>query len=171
MITTLIARLAMMASLAYYTLAMGIIWISALTGSTEEIWEAFDVVESAAAPPMVSILTGTLASMATLVSLAVAYWSVEKTLSGGREQDFLALAAHLRRIALGLMGFWLGWNLLTGVMPTVLTWHLPAEQVPEFDWDPLDLDIILLILAIALYAISRVLQRAWAVEEENRQFL
>ena len=171
MITTLVARLAMMASLAYYTLAMAIIWISAMTGSTEEIWEAFDVVESAAAPPLAGILTGTLLSAATLVSLAVAYWSIERTLSGGREQDFLALAAHLRRIALGLMGFWLGYNLLTGAMPTVLTWHLPPEQVPEFDWDPLDLDIILLILAIALYAISRVLHRAWAVEEENRQFL
>ena len=171
MITTLVARLAMMASLAYYTLAMAIIWISAMTGSTEEIWEAFDVVESAAAPPLAGILIGTLLSTATLVSLAVAYWSIERTLSGGREQDFLALAAHLRRIALGLMGFWLGYNLLTGAMPTVLTWHLPSEQVPEFDWDPLDLDIILLILAIALYAISRVLHRAWAVEEENRQFL
>ena len=38
-------------------------------------------------------------------------------------------------------------------------------------WDPLDLDIILLIVGIVILAISQTLERAWVVEDENKHFI
>lgn len=171
MIPTLIARIAMVTSLAYYTLTLAIAWIAGLFGAPEVLWDFFEISEKAAAPPIWTILVGVVVSIGTLVSLGSAYWSIEKILRGGQGQDFLQLSIRLRRMSVGLMGFWLGYNILSGGMRMLLTLHLPAEQRPDFDWDPLEVEIILLIVAIALYAVSHALYRAWMVEEENKQFL
>lgn len=171
MIPTIIARLAMVMSLAYYTITLAIAWSSGLLGAPEILWEFFEISQTATAPPAWTILIGIAISAATLTALGMAYWSIEKILRGGQSQDFLQLSRRLRRMSVGLMGFWFGYNVLSGTVRPLLTMHLPLDQRPDFDWDPLDVDIILLIVGIALFAISHVLHRAWTVEEENKQFL
>ncbi len=92
-------------------------------------------------------------------------------LRGGRNHDFFKLSQNLRNTSLGLIGFWIGYNLLTGLAPLLMTMQLDANSGYEYDWDPLDTDVILLILGIALFAVSHAIHRAWMVEEENKQFL
>lgn len=171
MIPILTARLAMVTSLAYYSLTLAVAWFTALLGSTEVLWDVFEVSPNATSPPVWTLLIGLAVSSITLFALGMAYWSIEKILRGGQGQNFLQLSRRLKRVALGLMLFWFGYNILSGAIPVLLTTHLPANQQPEFDWDPLDTDIILLIVGIALYAISHAILRAWTIEEENKQFL
>jgi len=171
MFATLLARLAMLASLSYYAITICFVWIISFL-EPEFLMEVF--LETTAPPPgyapLVMVLGIAFAGLA-LVSLGWAYWSIEHMIRGGEQQDFLVLSARLKNTAIGLIGFWIGYNLLTGLVPALLALQLEASADFLYDWDPLDTDIVLLILGIALFAVSRSLHRAWEVEEENKQFL
>ncbi len=169
--TKVIAQTAMILSLGYYSLTLTLVWVFALLGDGEGMWEMFDLPLQSMPPALWVMVLGTLVTLFTLISLGLAYSSLNRILKGGPEQDFRYLAKRLRHIAYGLLGFWLGYNLLVGLMPYLLALsHEPPLDI-AFDWDPLDIDIIFAIIAIALLAISQTLNRAWEAEEENKHFL
>jgi hypothetical protein len=169
--TKLFAQIAMILSLGYYTLTLMLAWILALLGNGEVVWDAFDLPIQSTPPALWTLIIGVLFTMFALFSLGLAYWSLNGILKGGRQQDFLQLAQRLRQTAFGLFGFWLGYNMLSGLMPYLLSLSLEPPLDAAIDWDPLDIDIVFAIIAIALLAISQTLNRAWEAEEENKHFL
>lgn len=167
----LFAKIAMLLSLSYYTISLMLAWILALFGDGSEVWDIFGLPIQSTPPALWPLIVGILFTLLTLVSLGLAYRSLNKILNGGREQDFRHLAQSLRHVAFGLFGFWLGYNFLSGLMPYLLLQSLDPVLDVAIDWDPLDIDIIFAIIAIALLAISQTLNRAWEAEEENKHFL
>lgn len=165
------ARGAMIASWMYYSITLGIMWISGLIGSKEYFWETLDFPTYLPLPPTWTFLCGLLVSAFTVAGLGYLYFSVEKIIKSNAKQDFLLLSKLLQNIATGLICFWLGYNLLTGLLPYIILLHIAPEQQPEWGWDPLDIDILFLILAIAIFAIASAFKRAWFLEDENKHFL
>lgn len=169
--TRIIATLAMILSLAYYTLILAMIWITSFAGDHTDLRETFDLPNQDTDPALWVVIIGIACSALTLFSLALAYWSLHKILKGGRGQDFRRLGKNMRHSAFGLLGFWLGYNLLSALIPWLFSFTIPRPTDYQLDWDPLDVDIVFVILAITLLAISQTLERAWAAEEENKHFL
>jgi len=167
----LLAKSAMVLSWAYYTLTFSYIWIGQTLGLHNEIWDMFDFPEQASSPPLWTLVLGTVISGLAMTGLGFAYQAVWRILKGSPSQDFRLLAANLQRLAGGVLGFWLGSNFISGGMQYLITFGLNSVQGFDFDWDILDIDIIFLILAIAFFAISRSLERAWEAEEENMSYL
>jgi len=166
-----LAKTAMSLSLIYYVVLLGFLWIGQMAGLHNDIWEMFDFPAQPTSPPFWTLLIGLVVTIFALVSLGAAYLAVWRILNGGRTQDFRDLAQRLRRVGLGLIGFWLGYNILSGVLQYLIVIGLENTDGFEFGWDPLDLDIIFFIIGIALLAISQTLERAWQAEEENKQFI
>lgn len=167
----LFAKAAMALSLAYYTVTLGYIWLGQLFHFHNDVWEAFDFPVQTESPPSWSLVIGLLVSLFTLLSLAGAYRGAWAILGGGANQDFRDLGRNLRHLAWGLIGFWLGYNLLSGVMQYLIVIELPSTEGFEFGWDPLDFDIVFAITGIVLLAISHTLERAWLAEDETKHFL
>lgn len=167
----LFAKGAMVLSLAYYTLTLGYVWLGQLLGLHNEIWDVFDFPIQASSPPVWTLIIGTLVSAFALVSLGGAYRGAWLILGGGADQDFRSLALNMRRLAWGLIGFWIGYNVLSGALPHLIVVDLVSTDGFDFGWDPLDLDIVFAIAGIVLLAISRTLERAWLAEDETKHFL
>lgn len=165
------ARGAMIASWLYYTFTLGFMWISGIIGATETFWEGMDFPTSLPLPPTWTLFFGLFISAFTVWGLGYTYFSVEKIIKADAKQDFLLLSKLLQNIATGLLCFWLGYNLLTGFLPALILMHIAPEQQPEWGWDPLDIDIVFIILAIAFFAIASAFKRAWFLEDENKHFL
>lgn len=171
MIAVWLARLAMLSSLLYFSIDLGLTFFPPIAGDPGYLWEELDIPQSLAAPPLAVLLAGIFTAGAALSALAVAYWSIERILHSGPGQEFSGLAVRMRTLSLCLLGFWAGYNLLISSMPVLATAHLPEEYQSGFEWDPFDIDIILVVIAVALNAISHSLRRASLVEEENKHFL
>ncbi|WP_371224648.1 hypothetical protein [Roseovarius sp. 2305UL8-3] len=161
----------MILSLSYYILAIGGIWLGQLLGWHNDIWEFYDFPIQPGSPPAWALVAGLVISAAALASLGVAYIGVWRILSGGPDQDFRQLAQNLKRLGLGLIGFWLGYNVLSGAVQHLIVLHLNNTEGFDFGWDPLDLDILFFIIGTAVLAIGRTMQRAWAAEDEVQHFL
>lgn len=171
MITIWIARISMITSWMFFAGIMVWTWASAMMGSNELLWDAYDFPPETTLPHTWVLLIGLANSALIMFGLGISYWSVETILKDGPDQDFLQLGQRLRKMAIGLIVFWIGFNLLVGAIPNLLVAHIPENQAPELGWQPFDVEFILLIVAVALFAISRSLNRAHELEEENRQFL
>ena len=167
----LFAKIAMVLSLAYYALAIGEIWLGQMMGWHNDVWELYDFPVQDSSPPMWTLLIGLLVTAGALASLAIAYVAVWRILSGGRGQDFRKLATNLKRLGLGLLGFWLGYNLLAGAVQHLIVIGLDSTEGFDFSWDPFDLDIVFFITGTAILAIARTMGRAWEAEDEVRHFL
>ncbi len=171
MFAKLLARLAMVLSMAYFTLALVLMFAFAVLGEPQALWEMLEIEESTPPPPLWSLMVSAVVALFILVALGLAYWFIEKILRGGATVGFDHLSRYLRGMAFGLMGFWIGIKMLDAVLPYLLTRHLSVDIRPPFDWDQLDLDIVLLIISVAIYAISQSLDRASLIEEEHKHFL
>lgn len=166
-----IAKGVMALSLIYYVFVFGYIWIGQLLGLHNEIWDAFDFPIQATSPPAWTLVVGLAITGFALFALASAYRGAWIILGGGPDQDFRNLGKNLRRVAWGLLGFWLGYNLISGAMQYLIVIGVPDLNGFEFGWDPLDLDIVFAIIGVVLLAISQTLERAWLAEEETKHFL
>ncbi len=165
------AKGAMALSLSYYAVIFGYIWVGQLLGLHNDIWEVFDFPIQSTTPPAWTLIVGFLLTVFALLALASAYRGAWIILGGGPDQDFRDLGKNLRRIAWGLLGFWLGYNLISGVMQYLIVIGLSDLDGFEFGWDPLDLDIVFAIMGVVLLAISQTLERAWLAEDETKHFL
>jgi len=167
----LFAKFAMVLSWAYYALVLGFVWLGQLFGLHNLIWEVFDFPKQEVTPPLWVLIIGASVSVLALFSLWTAYLGGWRILNGGPSQDFRYLSRHLRKLAWGLIGFWFGYNVLSGAVPLLLVVDLSTTEGFEFGWDPLDIDIVFAITGIVLLAISRTLERAWIAEDEVKHFL
>ncbi|MGC3939647.1 hypothetical protein ACOTTU_17725 [Roseobacter sp. EG26] len=168
---TYFAKTAMILSICYYCIILGVLWIGQILGVHNGIWEAFDFPQQDTSPPVWTLIIGLIMTGTALCCLASAYRAAWTILGGGPKQDFRDLGQNLKRMAWGLIGFWVGYNLVSGVMQYLIIIGLPSTDGFEFGWDPLDLDIIFAIVGVVLLAISQTLERAWLAEDENSQFL
>lgn len=166
-----VARGAMIASWLYYSITLSFLWQSGLMGKPEAFWEFMEFPTNLPLPPAWILICGVLISIFTISGLAYTYISVEKIIGANEPQDFLLLSKLLQNISTGLLCFWLGYNLLTGLIPMLTLLHIAPEQQPDWGWDPLDIDIVFVILAAVLFAIARAFRRAWFFEDENKHFL
>jgi drug/metabolite transporter (DMT)-like permease len=170
-VSKLIARLAMVASFIYYSVTLGVFWVAAFLGDQNRFWQFLEFPENLPMPPIWTYWAGILMSLIALSGLAFSYLSIERIFRSDLRQNFLLLSRAFKNTSLGIMAFWLGYNLITGLLPVLFALHLQQDQHPPLDWDPLDTDIILLIIAIAMFAISKALHHAWIFEDENKHFL
>ena len=167
----LLAKIAMVLSFAYYALTMAYVWIGQLLGWHNDIWDLFDFPIQDGSPPLFSMLIGIATVIFALGMLLLAYVGIWRILNGGPQQDFRALSSHMHRLGWGLIGFWAGFNFLAGVVQIFVAIGVQDRGSFDLSYDPLDLDIVFLILGIAILAIAHTLQRAWEAEEENQAFL
>jgi len=160
----------MVASFSYYLFTLLASWYVGLFGGPEEFWTSVGLPRQPIGPPAWSMYAGIALTALTLWGLGSAYLASEKIIRSGCNNSFAELSMNLKQLSLGLVVFWFGYNCITGLMPILVCFNLPADQKPEFQWDPLDIDIIFLVLATAIYAIAESLLRASAIENENKQF-
>lgn len=165
------AKFAMVASFLIFSIDMTYLWVGQIAGWHNEIWSMFDFPPQESAPPLWSLLVGVVISVFGLTCLAMTYSGIWQILNGGPGQDFRDLARRMRRIGFGLIGFWAAYNLLVGLLPWLITANLSDRSDFDFVWDPLDIDLLILLMGIAILAISQTLRRAWEAEEENNAFL
>ena len=168
---TFFAKTAMALSLTYYFTLFGYVWVGQMLGHHNAVWDMFDFPEQPTSPPFWTLVVGLVLTLLALSSLAGAFWGAWSILRGGRDQDFQDLGSNLRRMAWGLIGFWIGYNVISLVMQYLIVIGLESTEGFEFGWDPLDLDIVFAITGVVLLAISQTLQRAWLAEDENKHFL
>lgn len=166
-----IAQIAMVLSLSYYALDLGFIWIGQIVGFHNEIWDIYDFPMQTVSPPTWTLWVGIIVSALAISSLGMAYLSVWVVLEAGAAQDFRQLGKRLQKMAAGLIGFWFFYNVLSGGVQYLIIIDLKNTTDFDMGWDPLDLDIILLITGIAILAISQTLERAWVAEDETKHFL
>lgn len=168
----LFAKAAMALSMVYFSvILLGYLWIGQILGFHNEIWDFFEFPAQSTSPPMWSLIVGFLVTTFALLSLACAYRGVWAILGGGPNQDFRDLSRNLRHVAWGLLGFWLGFNLVIVGVQYLIVIGLDSLEDFEFAWVPLDLDIVFAIIGIVLLAISKTLERAWQAEDETKHFL
>ena len=167
----LLAKTAMVISWLFYAMTFCGLWIGQLFGWHNEIWDMYDFPYQPTSPPTWAMLIGLAVTVGALTGLFIAYRSVWRILNGGTTQDFRDLARHLKQVAIGLLGFWLGYNLLTGAVQYLIVIGIDTTDEFDFSWAPLDLDIVFAIIAVALFAISKTLERAWLAEDETKHFL
>lgn len=165
------AKTAMVLSLLYYLFGLLVVWVGLYFGWSAGVWDMFDMPERAAPPAAVGIVFGLVMSWGAYFALASVYGAVWRILNGGRQQDFRQLAIHLRRIGLGLIAFWLTYNLLAAIGPHLIVMGSDVSSDTPIEYDLLDIEIVMPILGIAMLAIAGTLGRAADAEEENRQFL
>ena len=168
---TFFAKAAMALSLSYYFLLFGFVWIGEMLGIHGLVWDMFDFPEQDTSPPFWTLVVGLILTLIALVSLAGAFRGAWLVLKGGPEQDFRDLGRNLRHMAWGLIGFWIGYNVIALVMPHLIVIGLESTEGFDFSWAPLDLDIVFAITGVVLLAISQTLERAWQAEDENKHFL
>ncbi len=168
---TLIAKIMMAISFLFYGGLITAFWISAILGWHNDIWELYDFPVQPAPPPLWIMGLGLFFTILAFSGLLMAYVAVWKILNGGTDQDFCVLASRMRKLAIGLFGFWLGYNLIYGAISYLLVIITDGLSNMEVDWDPFGTDVIYLIMSIAIFAIAKTLHRAWEAEEEMRHFL
>lgn len=162
---------AMILSWGYYLAVVSVTWGGQALLLHNDVWEMFDLAPVAARPPGWVVLSGLAVAALMPGSLGAAYIAVWRILSAGPGQDFRRMGGRMRRLAWVLIGFWAGWNLMTGAILALLIHVHPGEDGTAFAWDPLDNDIVFPIVAMAFIAISREMERAWLAEDETRHFL
>ncbi len=167
----LLAKIAMVLSWTYYTVTLGYVWIGQLFGLHNEIWDVYGFPIQDVVPPLWTLLVGFAVSLLAILSLGMSYRGGWRILNGGPTQDFRDLGENLRRMAWGLIGFWISYNLLSGAVQHLIVIGLPTTSGFDFGWDPLDFDIVFAITGVVLLAISQTLERAWVAEDETKHFL
>ncbi len=161
----------MVVSFFFYGIMLLAFWGSAIVGWHNEVWDTFDIPVQNRGPASWILVLGFIGTAFAFAGLGLAYMSVWKILDGGTEQDFRVLARRLRKLSIGLFGFWLGYNFVSGGLGFLVMNDMGTSEAVEFSWDPFSTEIIYLILAVAIFAISKTLHRAWEAEEEARHFL
>ncbi|MBO9478300.1 hypothetical protein J7382_12210 [Shimia sp. R11_0] len=168
---TLVARLAMLITLVYFTFGWALLWIFAFLGEAEMLADTFDLPLDMAVPPAMAICFGMAMMWPALISLGLGFWELDRILMLRDPQDFARMGAHLRRCAYAFFGFWVLNAMNVALQPVVLSAHLPPELRPEVTYIDIDIDVVFLALAAVFMAISRSLKQAQDIADENSQFL
>ncbi len=167
-----VARFTMVLVMVAFVVAIAMVWANLyIVGDTELIWDFMDQPVDLPKPPLWASLVALSVSIVTMAALGSAFWSIHRILQNEKSPSFKGMAFHLRRCAQGLLGFWLGLFLLTSTVPAMMLTETPRSLWPELEFVPIDIEIVFLVLSVALLAVSRELDRAHDIEDENKQFL
>jgi len=170
MLNTL-TKLAMVISFAVFTGFVLHDWGGQVLGWHDEIHYVLDLPDDIGAIPIGLALLGGAVAILGIVGVALSFTAISRILSAGPSQDFRRLAQNLERMAYGLILFWLcNYAMHSGVRTLIL---LDAQMLDEggIMWDPFGPDMIFAIIAVALLAIAKMMDRAWQAEEETKHFL
>lgn len=166
-----IVQAAMVVSWGYYALAVVLTWGLEVLGDRTAVLSLFDFEPGNLPVPAWLLLFGLAVALAVLANLGIAYRAIWQILEAGSLQEFDALGRRLKWLGGGLVGFWISWNLLTGIFQRLLANYANIATAMSFEWNPFDVDIVLPIVGSAIFLTATMMQRAWQAEEENRQFL
>ena len=165
-----LTKLAMVISFFVFALFAIDDWLGQLLGWHDELFFALDLPDQAQ-PSDGLVVFGGLITLFGLIGLGAAYLAIWRILGDGIGQDFRLLARRLQHLAYGLIAFWLSGYLTFSVVRTLIAWQtLPDSDIPIV-WDPFHVDLVFAISAVALIAISKMMERAWAAEDETQHFL
>ena len=163
------AKLAIVGSLVVFSAFTIFDWIGYFFGWHDDIAAVIDLPSEITPSPGIVAL-GTVVAMVGLASLAVAYLAIWRILSEGVGQNFRALARRLQLMGGGLIVVWICSYLNYSVLRSIAIIESGSSDV-EFILDPFHTELVLAIAGVALLAISRMMDRAWEAEDENRHFL
>lgn len=165
-----LTKLAMIMSFLMFAFFALLDWGAFATGEAALLLDHLELPEGLT-PSVWLVILGALFTLAGLAGLALAYIAIWRILGDGEGQDFRDLAGRLRLVAYGLIAFWLCNYLTFGGVRTLMIWQADrAGDIPVI-LDPFNIDIVLAIMAVAVLAISRMMDRAWKAEDETRHFL
>ena len=167
----LLTKVAMVSSFAVFTLFFADDWGGNLLGVHNHIWEMLDLPPQPDQPPMLIVLLGLVLGAIALVCLFFAYRSVWMILSRGEKQDFRSLAKSLQQLAFGLAGFWFFSNSIYLGLRALLAQYVTTGEDVGLQWDPFNPDLVFAIVAVAILAIAKMMERAWRAEDEVQHFL
>lgn len=151
--------------------AVGLGWTFALIQGEAEIWDWLGYPSDLAAPAPWTLVLETVALFVLLLAFGAMCWFIDRVLVRGARLEFATLARAMRGLAAGLLVFYLAFKAGDSLGPWLM---LRSVQLPEGMDNSLDLfglDIILLFLSVALFAIARVLREAAQIDAENKQFI
>ncbi len=167
----LIARIAMLGSWGILSVSIVVILVQTALGDPVPMLDLVDLPLDLSNPPGWSFVTGAAFVLFAIASLGAAYWQLHRVLQRASANEFAALADHLRQCGRALMWFWVAFSLISRVQPFLMLWNVPLADQPEVEWFPLDLDIIFLVLAVALWSVAGTMRQAAVIDDENRHFL
>ncbi len=166
----LIARILMAANWGIFAFAVGAASILAVLGDHDPIKEIMEIQISGALPGWVVVVAIVIIAVG-MALLGRGYWALHRILGLHKGAGFAELARRLRQLAQSLIGLWAAIVCVDGILPLMYRMTLPADTDLVADWFPLDLEIVLVIVGIALFAVAGALMRAAEVQDENDHFL
>lgn len=166
-----LARFLMILSWLVLSAHILLIVAAALAGEAGPMLDMVDLPEDTPHPPGWALVFGSGLVGLTITLLGVGYWQFHRVLQMSSRIEFSALARHLGYAGRALLGFWLCFATIERVLPFALTWNMAPGTRPEIDWLPVDLDLILVVLAVTLWSMAGVMARAAVIDDENRHFL
>lgn len=167
------ARISMIASLLGIAVAVAGIWVPVLSGDVTEVLDLLSLDEGSLPSPSLAVLgLGFALCLFLVVSLGCAFWSIHKALYHAPRRAFGDLARALSHCAWSLIAFWSSLILIDPGYVWVLTRNMTGPDKPELDpFIFVDTSFIMLVLGIALLAVSRALAKAQEIATENDHFL
>ncbi len=145
--------------------------LSALGGEAGDLYDLLDLDPELPEPPRGPVLAVIGLAVLAAAALGWFFWVCHRMLSAARGHDFVRLTRLLGRAGQALAAFWLSLQLLERGGGHMLIAHLPLPTRPELDWVSVELDLMLLVIAIVLWALAGALDRAAEIDDENRHFL
>ncbi len=171
-VVTLIRALMFFALLLYVSM-FSFAWIMAIFGDTSLIFDLADIEKFQGPLTLWKFVIGIIVSTFTLGSVTLTFWAVHTFFAQFLEHQVFStsIASAIRKIAIGLIGFWFGTLLLDGLMPFVLTYGYETAKTSHIELSPFDSEFIFAVIGVTLLAVAVLLKRAQALQEENQQII
>lgn len=166
-----LTKLAMVISFTMFTGFVLHDWVGHYLGWHDEIIYLLDLPEEIGPIPAGLAILGGAVALSGIVGVAISFTAIWYILSAGPAQDFRRLAKRLTRMAYGLILFWLCNDALYAGVRTLILLEAQMLDAEDILWDPFGPDMIFAIIAVALLAIAKMMDRAWHAEEETKHFL
>ncbi len=168
---SILARLVMLLVWLTLVLGMALFFALGMSGDTEILNEIFLLPADIPAPPRWGLVLSLALVTCAAGSLGWAFLNMSRMLTPMPEGAFRYLAICLKRSAVGFLGFWAGSVLIWQLVPRLLALNAPPDVMPETDWIPLDVELILLTVAFVFLALSKSLMRAQEIEDDSNSIV
>jgi len=156
---------------ALYAFTFIITWIGVFIGDTELIFFYIDIDSTASLEPW-QISLGILFMAVHTGTFIFICLAANKFLKASKREGFFIeeTITACRKLAYGLMAYWIGLLLIENYLPPVLTSNFPKDERIELIWFTIDYYGILLV-GFILVLIAQALDDARKIDSDNKQFI
>ena len=158
-----------MASL--YLLVGVMMWAAVFFGITEHVFTFININSRAALEPW-QIILGIAFTSVLIGAYIVICLAANQFLKASKREGFFIeeVIAACRKLAFGLMLYWLGLILKENIMPGMLTFNFPANEQREIIWYPTAHYVVLLV-GLILLLMAQAMEEAREIDSDNKQII